>query len=145
MKASILAVTLLSAVALVFLGCGGLSEAQKRFEAGLELQEQGQLEGAVQEYNEAIRLDPELADAYVLRGDLYRQAGHFEQALQDYNEGIRLGSSQAGVYSGRASTYLALDQAQRAIEDFDEAVRLDPQLAEAYYTRGTGLLRHGPG
>ena len=57
MKASILAETLLSAVALVFLGCSGPSESQKRFEAGVELQEQGQLEGAVQEYNEAIRLE----------------------------------------------------------------------------------------
>ncbi len=136
MKASILAVTLLSAVALVFLGCGGLSEAQKRFESGLELQKQGQLEGAVQEYNEAIRLDPQLADAYNRRGGVYRQAGHLEQALQDYDEAIQIGSGQAGVYSGRGSTYLALDQAHRAIEDFGEAVRLDPQLAEAYYNRG---------
>ncbi len=53
MKAAILAATLLSTMVLVFLGCGGPSEAQQRYEAGVELQKQGQLEGAVQEYNEA--------------------------------------------------------------------------------------------
>jgi hypothetical protein len=56
MEASILAATLLSTIVLVFLGCGGPSEAQQRYEAGVELQKQGQLEGAVQEYNEALRL-----------------------------------------------------------------------------------------
>ena len=68
MKRSFLVMALFAALALALVGCGGLSEAEERYNAGVELQEQGSLEEAISEYDEAIRLDPQLADAYNNRG-----------------------------------------------------------------------------
>lgn len=45
---------------LLLAACGGASEAEKYFDAGVELQGQGRLEEAIVQYDEAIRLDPQL-------------------------------------------------------------------------------------
>ena len=47
-------------------------------------------ERAVEDYGEAIRLDPGIADDYVTRGDGYKKLGHSEKAIADYTEAIRL-------------------------------------------------------
>ena len=41
--------------------CGGVSEAEKHFDAGLELHGQGFLEDAIAQYDETIKLDPQFA------------------------------------------------------------------------------------
>ena len=57
---------------------GGLSEAEKHYNAGVDLQEQGRLEEAIAEYDEAIRLNPQDTDASVNRGVAYRDLGQFQ-------------------------------------------------------------------
>jgi tetratricopeptide (TPR) repeat protein len=49
------------------------------------------VEGALQDFNEAIRLRPDFAGAFYNRGNARAVKGDVEGALQDYNEAIRLG------------------------------------------------------
>ena len=63
-----LAMLLVALLVVALAACaGGLSEAEKRYNAGIELQEEGHLEDAIVEYDQAIRLDPQDTDAYVNR------------------------------------------------------------------------------
>ena len=69
--------------------CGdGETEAVAHFEAGAALQETGQLEEAIAEYDEAIRLNPKDAFAYSNRGKAYNDLGQYQRAIQDYDEAI---------------------------------------------------------
>jgi Flp pilus assembly protein TadD len=54
-----------------------------------------QFEKAIQNYNQAIELNPKDADAFIDRGVAYADLKQFEKAIQDYN--------QAWVYSGSNS------------------------------------------
>jgi Flp pilus assembly protein TadD len=45
--------------------------AQTRLDNGKKLFDQGNYDGAIQELNEAIRLDPKLAGAYIGCGNAY--------------------------------------------------------------------------
>ena len=53
----------------------GPNEARVHYDAGVDLQEQGKLDKALAEFDEAIRLVPTYTDAYMNRGGVYRQMG----------------------------------------------------------------------
>ena len=83
MKVFILVSLLLVTIALVLSACGGLSEAEEHHNAGADLQEQGRLEEAIAEYDEAIRLDPQYSAAYNNRGAAYLDLGWHRRAIED--------------------------------------------------------------
>ncbi len=92
---------------------------------------------AIEYLNEAIRLKPAYAAAYLQRGIAYRDLGQHQRAIEDFNETIRLKPADlAEAYVNRGDVYVNLGQHQRAIEDFNEAIRLKPTDAFAYDSRG---------
>ena len=91
------------------------------------------------DFNEAIRLNHNDAEAYQCRGTLRYQQGDIEGAIADYNEAIRLNPSYAAAYINRAKARYDRGDIQGAIADLNEAIRLEPNDANAYKDRG--LLR----
>ncbi len=69
-----------------------------RYNAGLDHQEQGRLEEAIAEYDEAIKLNPEFAAAFKNRGVVYGELGQVGRAIQDYQTAISLNSEDAVAY-----------------------------------------------
>ncbi len=131
-----------------------VEEAGQRFEAavgdpemhlrlGNAAYESGEYERAIQDLDEAIRLDPQYAFAYNNRGIAYRLLGQYNRAIQDYDEAIRLDPQYADAYYNRGVAYYNLGQYERAIQDWDEAIRLDPQYALAYNNRGIAYANLG--
>jgi len=112
-----------------------LSEAEEHYNDGLELVNQGKLKEAIAEFDEAIHLEPYLAQAYNSRGTAYFNLDQFQHAIQDYDEAIRLEPKFTLAYINRGLIHTMLGQFQRAIQDYDEAIRLDPNNAWAYAVR----------
>ena len=103
---------------------------------GVAYDELGQNQLAIEDYNEAIRLKPDLAGTYNNRGVVYNKLGQYQLAIEDYNKAIRLKPDYAKTYNNRGFVYNKLGQYQQAIEDYDEAIRLKPDYAGAYNNRG---------
>lgn len=135
MRASTLLILLFPSLAAVLLACGGLSEAEQHYNAGVKLQEQGQLNEAITEYDKAIQLDPKMVQVYNNRGNAYLDLGQPQRAIPDYDEAIRLNPNYAAAYSNRGFAYINQGQHQRAIQDYNEAIRLDPNHTNAYAGR----------
>ena len=95
---------------------------------------------AIEWLNEAIRLNPDYADAYNYRGGVYSQLGQYDRAIQDNNEAIRLTPNYFWGFYFRGDVYVRLKQYQRAIEDYNEVIRLNPSLASVYSNRGAAYL-----
>ena len=98
---------------------------------------------AIEYLNEAIKLKPDLAEAYNNRGNAYGDLGQHQQAITDYNEAIRLKPDYANAYSNRGIAYDNLGEYQRAIEDLNESIRLKPDYANAWKNRALIYLNHG--
>ena len=103
---------------------GGLSAAKQHFNAGFELQDQGRLTEAIQDYDEAIRLDPQFTHAYNNRGIAYDDLGQFQRAIQDFDEAIRIDPQFAEAYANRAIAYTLLGNDAEAKLDIERAVEL---------------------
>jgi len=98
---------------------------------------------AIEDYDQALRLDPGLAVAYLGRGVVYRNLGEHARAIEDYDEALRLDPDDAAAYRNRGIAYGTLGEYRRAIEDFDQALRLDAGFASAYNSRGFAYYKLG--
>ena len=95
----------------------------------------GELDRAIADYSEAIRIDPRYADAYYNRAIAFKAKGDLDRAIADYNEAIRLNPRDALAYNNRGIAYQAKGDFAGAIIEYDEAIRLDPGNALAHYNR----------
>lgn len=98
---------------------------------------------AIQDYNAAIRLNPNIAAPYYGRGEAYDHTGNFDLAIKDYNEAIRLSPNFAYAYDGRGRAYRNKGDFEHAIQSYDEAIRLNPNYAFAYNNRGDAYRSKG--
>lgn len=109
--------------------------AAEYYNRGIKYGSKGDYDGAIADYTEAIRLDPQYADAFGNRANAYRDKRDLDRALADYNEALRIRPSANDYYNRGNANYLKEDY-DHAIADYTEAIRLDPTFARAYYNRG---------
>lgn len=112
--------------------------AFKHYQQGIKAFKAGDIEPAIEAYNEAIRIYPAYARAYLERGNVYLKVDSADRALADYSKVIELKPEEllADAYLNRGLVYNKyLDKHFDAIKDFTEALRLKPQWKEAYYNR----------
>ena len=98
----------------------------------------GSLDGkdGLADLDEAIRLDPKSAAAYVARASVYSQKDDNGRALADLDEAIRLDPALAVAYAERASIHQEKEATGLALADLDEAIRLNPDDATNHAARG---------
>jgi tetratricopeptide (TPR) repeat protein len=87
---------------------------------------------AIQNYDKAIELNPNLAIAYNNRGNAYEDKGEYDRAIQDYDKAIELNPNLAIVYNCRGNVYVDKGKYDQAIQDYNKAIELDPENAEFY-------------
>lgn len=84
-------------------------------------------DGAASDFNEAVRLKPDLGEAYANRGAVSIGMHKYAESLPDLNKGLELGvEAPAKVYFDRALAYEGLDDAKSAYFDYQKAVELSP-------------------
>ncbi len=87
-------------------------------------------ESAIGAYNEAIRLDRNLAAAYYNRGFHKDELGDYDGAIADCTLALDLDPLDAEGFNNRGAAYFHRGRMQEAKADFDAALRLSPHDAE---------------
>ena len=98
---------------------------------------------AVRDYDDAIRLNPQSAEAYYKRGLFYQNQNYAERAMDDFDKAIRIDPQFAKAYGNRAYAYLNQRQYAMAIADCTRAINLNPKDAVAYLNRGVAYKLQG--
>ncbi len=96
----------------------------------------GDYDRAIQDYDQATRLNPNYSNAFINRGLTYKFKGDFDRSIQNYDQAIRLSPTSVWAFAGRGASYFAKGDYDRAIEDFDAASKLAPRNPEAFKGRG---------
>ena len=103
----------------------------------------GDYKDAITDYDIAIRLKPDNANAYNNRGVAKYNLGQYFAAIADYDTVIRLNPDDDYAYNNRGLAKSDLGQYFAAIADYDTAIRLKPDYATAYYNRGVAKYNLG--
>jgi len=93
-------------------------------------------ERAINDFDEAIQLDPENVRAYLNRGNAYYYLKEYQRAIYNYDKVIQIDANDAHAYNNRGVAYGYLKKYKRAIDDFDKAIQVEPDYALAYIGRG---------
>ena len=111
---------------------------------GVAYRLKGQYDRALQDYEQALQLNPSNANAYNNRGIIFRIKGEYGRAIADYDEAIwlRKGDFPAAYYN-RALAYADKGDYEQSLRDFDVVMRFNPKNALAMYARGLTLLKKG--
>lgn len=103
----------------------------------------GELDQALIEFEQALRLDPACADAYNNRGNIFFARADYERAIADYSEAIRHQPGLATAYVNRALAYARLGRYDQAVADASAALGFDARLAGAHFIRGVAHAAKG--
>ncbi|MFN6471542.1 MAG: tetratricopeptide repeat protein [Nostoc sp. SerVER01] len=110
--------------------------------------QQGDKQRALEDLNQATRLNSKHSLAWFFRGGILQELGRNEEAITAYSRALE-GNSEWGsakiadLYFSRANLYYDRRDYRRSIADYNEVLRLNPKNASAYALRGLAYQRRG--
>lgn len=118
--------------------------ADGHLQRGIVSANDGNVDQAIKEFDEAIRLDPKGSEAYRERANAwwrkttqdFSTTRYFDNTIRDFDEAIHLDPNDIEAYSGRGWAYYVIRKYDDAIRDFNQAIRLDPKSSTDYCNRG---------
>ncbi len=110
--------------------------ASEHVDLGIEYSEQGKFEQAVAEFEKAIALDPNDANAQRNLGTAYGEQGKWEESLAAYERAVEINPNFGEAYGDMAAAYFNLGKLAEAIAAGEKGIELAPDYATAYNNLG---------
>jgi tetratricopeptide (TPR) repeat protein len=110
---------------------------------GLAFASSGQMDPAIDDFDEAIRNDPENAEAFSNRSLAQLKNKQYDQAVGDFGRSIAIAPDAAAPWAFLGDTLYEMGQPDRAIQSFEEAIKRAPDWMWAYNDRGELYLDRG--
>jgi len=110
-------------------GCGlGASKYDDAIMDGASNLNTGKPEKALEDFNRAIKIKPQVAAGYLGRANTLNIMGRYEESIEDYDKTLEIDPKLANAYINRASAYSHLGEYEKAIVDYEKGLELDPEI-----------------
>jgi len=105
--------------------------AENNFTDGEAAYERGDLEQAFEFYSEAVRLNPDHADAHYSLGLVYHEEEKYELAEKEFRETLRIDPQSSAAHDCLGEIFDAQQDWQNALREYRDALRIDPDDQDA--------------
>ena len=127
----LLAVVVLSGLAIVLwlapLSLKGNTKAQSFFAQGNRLAERGDYDMAAAEWEQAVRTDPKLIEAWVLLGEYYFGRERFEDAIRCMSQVVERAPETQDCHGRLAIAFLSVRSELAAFEEAEKELKRNPK------------------
>jgi len=110
---------------------------------GYILFQDGEVDAAIQAFNDALAYAPKSALVYNNRACAFLERCEYDLAIQDCNSALAFDPTLASAFCNRGSAYLGKLDLQRGTEDYDRCISLDPNYDVGYTNRSFASLATG--
>jgi tetratricopeptide (TPR) repeat protein len=117
--------------------------AEMHLRRSVELEQRGDLKGAVQEQERALEADPKNVQANINLISLYARVGEMDKAEQHYQMAARLNPNRADAYYNHGVLLFMQGQFEEAGQAYREALKINPYYPEAHNNLGFLLEKQG--
>ena len=105
------------------------------FYRGVAKADKNDFDGAIGDYTQALKVDPQDPDYLNSRAQAYEAKNELDKALADYNQSLKLNPKSIYVYNNRGAAYQRKGDYARAAADYGEVTRLQPNNIDAWSAR----------
>jgi len=109
----------------------------------MTLKNVGRIDEAIENYNEAICLKPDYAEAHNNLGIALKEQGRLAEAVESYEQAVRLRPHYAEAHNNMGIALHANGEHDRALECCERAIQLVGDYAQAHWNRSLVLLLKG--
>lgn len=110
---------------------------------GSALSEKGDMDGAIAQWVEALRLFPDFAEAHCNLGSVLARKGQLADAIVQLKEGVRLSPNNPNAHFDLANALLKSGHADEAIVQYQRSLELMPDNPVGYLNLGHALCARG--
>ena len=110
---------------------------------GLSFLRRGMYEEAIEQFEEAIVINPENSVFYNNLGRAYLGTGKVDEAITVLEKAIELSPNFADFHNNLGMAYLKKGMCKKAVEQFERATAINPYYADAYYNLALAYVANG--
>jgi len=127
---------------------GDRTQARALLEQGKEFYRSDQDDKAADAFEQAIKLDPNLAEAHFRLGLAYEALGKaqeaeesYKKAIEKYKKSLENNNDDSEAHYNMGQTYAGLHLYTEAVKEYRQAIHLKDDDADMYYDLGTALSK----
>ena len=98
---------------------------------------------AIAEYKEAVRINPDYAEAHNNLGSALLLTGRTAEAIDEYNHALQIDPGYAQAHNNLGNALVQTGRAPEAIDHYKEALRITPTSADAHNNLAAALAQMG--
>ena len=89
--------------------------------------------------NEAIKINPNFAEAYSEQGNALNELKQLNMALKSYDNAIKINPNFSNAYYNKAVVLHELKNIELAIENYDHSIKINPKHIHSHNNKGFAL------
>jgi superkiller protein 3 len=113
------------------------------YNLGIALNDQGDTDGAITHYRQALDLRPSYAEAHYNLGRLLVQKGQVDEAVTHYEKALEINPADAEAHNNLGATLFANGRVDEAIAHYRKALAIRRGYADASCNLASALLSNG--